>query len=56
MSKSLFKSKTFYFNLLTFGLGYAGYLPAEYAGAVAAIGNIVLRLLTDQPVHVVPAA
>lgn len=55
VSKSLFASKTFWFNLVTAAVELSGVLPipAGTAAAVMGIGNVILRLLTDQPVHVV---
>jgi purine-cytosine permease-like protein len=58
MPKSLFQSKTFWFNLITavvnlFG-GALGYVfPAEYAVPVIAIGNVLLRLITAYPAYIV---
>ncbi len=58
MSKSLFKSKTFWFNLLT-GVGTLLALPVglpvaiiPYIPAAQALINIGLRVVTDKPVHV----
>lgn len=61
MSKSIFASKTFWVNLLVLTAGVAGYLGGneivqQYPGVVAAAGavvggiNIVLRLITTQPI------
>lgn len=58
-SKSLFTSKTFWVNLLT-GIvtvagEYSGIIPpawAPYIAAAVGVANIVLRLLTNTPVHV----
>lgn len=59
-AKSLFKSKTFWFNVLT-GLGTLLALPAglpaaiiPYIPAAQALINIALRMITDQPVRVGP--
>lgn len=54
MSKSVFKSKTFWFNVAALAVHAAGILPAKYAVPIAGIGNILLRLLTDQAVTVLP--
>jgi len=56
MSKSLFASKTFWFNIVTATVELTGVLPVPQgaATAVVAVGNIVLRLLTNQPSHVLP--
>lgn len=57
--KSIFKSKTFWFNVLT-GIGAvigAGVLPPSlvvYAPTIMAIVNVGLRLVTDAPVRVGP--
>lgn len=50
--KSLFKSKTFWFNVLTAGASVTGVLPEKYALPVAAVVNIGLRLVTNQGVGV----
>ena len=56
VSKSLFVSKTFWFNIVTAAVELSGVLPLPpgTVGAIAAIGNVVLRLLTTQPAHVIP--
>ena len=57
--KSLFKSKTFWFNVLT-GVGAivgAGVLPPSlmlYAPTIMAVVNIGLRWVTTQPVSINP--
>lgn len=55
MTKSLFKSKTFWFNLITGLLAVSDVLPipVEYQALIVALGNVVLRFLTDKAVHVV---
>lgn len=61
MAKSVWKSKTFWTNMLVLGAGVAGYVaghdviqeyPQIVAGLGAAVGllNIILRLVTTQPV------
>lgn len=58
-SKSIFKSKTFWFNALsviaTVSTTYAGLMPPAWLPYVAAAGgvaNIGLRLMTDTSAHV----
>ena len=56
VSKSLFKSKTFWFNILTAAAELSQVLPIP-AGTlviVASIINVALRFVTDEPVHVLP--
>jgi hypothetical protein len=55
MSKSILKSKTFWFNVLGVGLTVAsgGIIPSNVATPVIAVGNVVLRLVTKEPVHVI---
>ena len=48
--KSIFKSKTFWFNIATAALSYQGALPQKAQVPVAVVGNIVLRFLTNQPI------
>lgn len=55
--KSLLTSNTFWVNALTLALAFgghlAGVLPEQaqpYIAAGLAIGNIVLRLITSQPI------
>jgi hypothetical protein len=55
MTKSIFKSRTFWFNVVTAVVTYGGHLPPEYAFYVNVIGNIILRRLTKTPVTVLPA-
>ncbi|MPZ20122.1 MAG: hypothetical protein GEV06_19725 [Luteitalea sp.] len=56
VSKSLLSSKTFWFNVVTAAVELSGVLPLPpgVAATVVGVGNIVIRLLTNQPVHVVP--
>uniref|UniRef100_A0A6M3XEU6 Holin n=1 Tax=viral metagenome TaxID=1070528 RepID=A0A6M3XEU6_9ZZZZ len=58
-SKPWYTSKTLWFNVLAFiaavvaSFGYSGQLPAEweqYVGVAVALANILLRLVTKQPV------
>lgn len=58
-TKSLWKSKTFWFNTISGVIGVVGqiqgFLPPPalpYVAAVVAVGNIVLRMITDQPVSI----
>lgn len=56
-SKPLYKSKTFWANVLTavvaLGSGQLSFeLPAEAAVVVVAIANVLLRLVTTEPVHI----
>ncbi len=59
MSKSLFTSKTFWFNLaalaVAIGSGQA-WVPIDpkVAGTLVAVGNIALRRITEAPVHLFP--
>lgn len=55
VSKSLFVSKTFWFNLVTATVELTGVLPIPQgtAAGILAVGNVALRLLTNQPVHIV---
>jgi hypothetical protein len=51
----LLKSRTFWFNAITGAITVIDALngkviPVEISGAVVAIGNVVLRLLTTKPV------
>lgn len=56
VSKSLFLSKLFWFNVLTAGASLAEVIPVppKYAGLTIGVINILLRLVTATPVHVVP--
>ena len=55
VSKSLFKSKIFWFNLLTTAAELTQIIPLPPGALVIASGviNIALRFVTDKPVHVV---
>ena len=56
MSKSLWKSKIFWAQILsaTCELTQVLPLPAGSATAIGAVATILLRLITDKPVHVLP--
>lgn len=50
MGKSLFKSKTFWLNVLGVGVHVAGIVPPQYGVPALAILNVLIRLLTEQPI------
>ena len=50
-SKNILLSKTFWANIAGIAVTVAGVLPQEYAVPVLAIGNIILRLVTNKPVN-----
>ena len=53
MMKSIFKSKAFWLNLLVGIAAVSGYLPANpYTMAAGAVANIILRMITNQPVSI----
>ena len=56
LTKSLFLSKTFWFNVVTVCIELTGILPIPpgIAGIVVGIGNIALRTITNQAVRVLP--
>lgn len=58
MSKSLFASRTFWFNALTIALEVAQVLPLPPGAVIigSSLINIALRYVTSKPVHVAPAA
>jgi|TARA_Y100000296_G_scaffold74283_1_gene92627 hypothetical protein len=57
MSKSLFKSKVFWTNVLTAAVelsgALSGFLPPGALQLATNVLNIALRLVTSDPVHVV---
>lgn len=55
VSKSLWVSKVFWFNVLTAGASLAEVIPVppKYAGLAIGVINVLLRLVTSTPVHVV---
>ena len=52
MNKKLWKSKTFWFNLLSGAAALSGALPLkpEHVAIATAVINIGLRIATDKPV------
>lgn len=56
MEKSLWKSKTFWFNILatTTSLLEVIPLPQEYVIPAIGIINVLLRTVTDKPVKILP--
>lgn len=52
--KSIFKSKTFWFNVLGIAASYGNLLPPKYSVPTLAVANIGLRLITNQPVGIIP--
>lgn len=55
-AKNILASKTFWFNVLALVLGFAqeqglfALIPEPYGPAALALGNIILRAVTTQPV------
>ncbi len=54
MSKNILASKTFWLNILGLIASYGGFLPPKYSVPVMAGANIAVRLLTNQPVSILP--
>lgn len=52
MAKSLFASRTFWFNVAAAAVEVSGAVPLApgTAATIMAVGNIALRLLTNQPI------
>jgi hypothetical protein len=48
--KSFWKSKTFWFNVLSVATNYAGYLSTDVAVWAIPTVNILLRFVTKQPI------
>ena len=54
--KNLFKSKTFWFNVITIAIGIVEVIskvyviPADILALINGIGNVVLRMFSGQPV------
>lgn len=55
-SKHLLLSKTFWGNIAGLALTLSGILPQKWAAPVMISANLILRLITDQPVHLFPQA
>lgn len=55
-SKSIFKSKTFWLNILGTAITVAssGVIPAKAAVPTLAVGNVILRLISQDPTHIIP--
>lgn len=54
MSKNILQSRTFWLNVLGIAVIVAKVIPPEYGGPALAIANIGVRMLTNQPVTVLP--
>jgi hypothetical protein len=52
--KSIFASKTFWFNALSTAFTLGGVLPPKYAAVIVPVANVGLRLLTNQAVSILP--
>ena len=52
MGKSIFKSKTFWANVIAGSANLAGIIPIPYFTEGLAVANIILRMVTKEPVHV----
>lgn len=55
MSKSFWKSKTFWLNALSLVGTLGGVLPEKYSLPVLAVVNIGLRFVTNTPLNVFPS-
>ncbi len=53
-AKSLLTSKTFWFNVICVVVTAADFVPAKYSAPIAAIGNVILRLISSQACTVFP--
>ena len=49
-AKSIFVSKTLWFNLLSIAVTIGGILPDQLAVPIVAVANIGLRIISGQPV------
>ena len=56
MPKSIFASKTFWLNVLggAISIAASGVIPPKYSMPTMAVANIGMRLITSQPVTVLP--
>ena len=56
MSKSIFQSKTFWFNIVAAGVQFipqvANAIPQPWGAIVQSLANVVLRYITTQPVTI----
>lgn len=52
--KSLLRCRTFWFNFIVLIVTAADFIPAKYSAPAAAIGNVILRLMTSQACTVFP--
>lgn len=53
-SKTLFVSKTFWTNVLMLAITVGGILPQRWAVPIMAVANIGLRVVSGQPVTILP--
>ncbi len=54
IDKHLLQSKTFWFNVIAVCVTASDFVPVKYAGPAAAIGNVLLRLISSQACTVFP--
>ena len=52
--KNIFQSKTFWVNVLMIAASMGDVLPPEYAAQIVAVANLILRILTNQPINILP--
>lgn len=50
--RGFWRSKTFWFNVITAALHYTGIIPAPYVVPVAVGGNVALRLISSGVVSI----
>jgi hypothetical protein len=55
-SKNILTSKTFWLNVLGIAVSLTGFIPEQYSLPVLGVLNIIIRLMTDKPAHVIPEA
>lgn len=48
--KGFWRSRTFWFNIITVAFHYAGFIPASATPSVLVVGNVALRLISSDPV------